>query len=73
MSIGYTPKQAAALERKINKAVAKIEDAAAELRHAVPDCDVNRFSRFGGVDGLLEEFREIERGLCQTIDRRTQS
>lgn len=71
MSPGYTPAQAKRLQHRIDKEVAKIEDAASRLRKIVPDADPHRFTQTLGVDGCLEEFRNVARGLKDTVDRRT--
>ena len=67
---GYTDKQADRLNRRIALAVAKAEDAVAELRSIVPDADTSRFTRNLNLDGCLDEVREVGRGLQETVDRR---
>ena len=71
--VGYTPKQAERLKQKIDREVARIEDALFALRRAVPDTDPDRFahgSSAGGIDGIAEEVRAVAHGLSDVIDRR---
>jgi len=71
--VGYTPKQAQRLKQKIDREVAKIEDALAALRQAVPDTTASNFAPgAGGIDGIAEEVRAIGHGLNDVIDRRTE-
>ena len=68
--VGYTEWQAGQLLHRIERAVAKAEDAVAELRGIVPDADTSRFTRNLSLDGCLDEVREVGRGLQETVDRR---
>ncbi|NUQ70422.1 MAG: hypothetical protein HUU17_06310 [Chthonomonadales bacterium] len=67
---GYTEEQAERLKHRIDGELAKIEDAAAKLRKIVPDTDPDRYAN-GGINYLLEQFREVGYGLAATVDRRT--
>ncbi len=70
--LGYTKREADGLKREVETEISKIEEAANRLRQVVSDTDPNSFiSQGGGVDGLLESFREIGHGLNGVIDRRT--
>jgi hypothetical protein len=62
--LGYTPKQAEAQQRKIERAVAKACDDLAALQYLIPDSSVS-------VGGVQEEVLEIGRKLEETVARRT--
>lgn len=61
--IGYTERQAAIAHRRIERAVARVEDALTALERAVPDTTVS-------TAWLAEEVREVGRSLDKTVDRR---
>lgn len=69
---GYTREEALRVKERMDLIVARIEDAAAELRRVVPDTDADRYAN-GGINYLLEQFREVEYGLAQVVDRRTEA
>lgn len=68
--IGYTEQQAERLKHRAEMAVAKAEDAAAELRRVVPDFDAGRYTQQLDLDHCLEEFRNVARGVSETVERR---
>lgn len=66
-AIGYTPAQADRVKFRIDRWMAKTEDAAYAMRHEVKDISVATAS----VEILLEQLREIAEELKAIVDRRT--
>lgn len=70
-AVGLSRSQAERLKHRADKLTAKIEDATAELRRLIPDCNVEQFTVQMDTEHCLEEFRNVARGIQETVDRRT--
>jgi hypothetical protein len=68
--IGYTPTQARRLKERIDRQVAKIEDAVLDLGRIVPDVSTHAIPGYD-PEGFLDGAREAGEQLKERVDRRT--
>lgn len=68
--IGYTPTQARRIKDRIERQVAKIEDAVRELGTIVPDASLSTVQNYNPED-FLDTARDAGETLKAAVDRRT--
>jgi hypothetical protein len=63
--VGYTPVQAAALKKTLERRVARMEDIAVDIGTLVSDTNEH-----GALNQALEQIRDVQYRLEAAIDRR---